>query len=120
MAECAFHQEARRRQANLDRQQEARKRFIARQSQNMSGALDPNLSGGNDAIMFSGADNFDTKREKSCHDTNAVPKNLLHELSTKKLANTQEQKSDSQKKRKQRKLDIERDQVYKILHPYEF
>ncbi|OWF52642.1 uncharacterized protein LOC110447519 isoform X1 [Mizuhopecten yessoensis] len=62
MAECAFHQEARRRQANLDRQQEARKRFIARQSQNMSGALDPNLSGGNDAIMFSGADNFDTKR----------------------------------------------------------
>ncbi|XP_021348953.1 uncharacterized protein LOC110447519 isoform X2 [Mizuhopecten yessoensis] len=65
MAECAFHQEARRRQANLDRQQEARKRFIARQSQNMSGALDPNLSGGNDAIMFSGADNFDTKRNKN-------------------------------------------------------
>ncbi|XP_060063417.1 uncharacterized protein LOC132543894 isoform X2 [Ylistrum balloti] len=120
MSECAFHQEARRRQANLEKKQEALKRLLAKQSQSSSCEQDATLTGSKTAIMFSGADNFDTKREKSFHDTNAVPNNFLHEFSTRKLANSQEQKSDSLKKRKQRKLNIERDQVYKILHPYEF
>ncbi|XP_033741162.1 uncharacterized protein LOC117327974 isoform X3 [Pecten maximus] len=120
MAESALHQEARRLQANLDKKQEALKRHLAQQSQKMCGELDYTKAGSKSATMFSGADNFDTKREKSVHNTNAAPNILVNEFSTRKLANAQEQKSDSLKKRKQRKLNIERDQVYKILHPYEF
>ncbi|XP_060063418.1 uncharacterized protein LOC132543894 isoform X3 [Ylistrum balloti] len=62
MSECAFHQEARRRQANLEKKQEALKRLLAKQSQSSSCEQDATLTGSKTAIMFSGADNFDTKR----------------------------------------------------------
>ncbi|XP_060063416.1 uncharacterized protein LOC132543894 isoform X1 [Ylistrum balloti] len=65
MSECAFHQEARRRQANLEKKQEALKRLLAKQSQSSSCEQDATLTGSKTAIMFSGADNFDTKRNKS-------------------------------------------------------
>ncbi|XP_069124323.1 uncharacterized protein [Argopecten irradians] len=116
MAECAYHMEARRLQAIHDRKQMALKRCMEQQSQNMSGEVQEKMAT-KSATMFSGADNFDTKREKSVNDTNAAPNN---EFSTRKLANAREQKTESVKKRTQRKLNIERDQVYKILHPYEF
>ncbi|XP_033741168.1 uncharacterized protein LOC117327974 isoform X4 [Pecten maximus] len=62
MAESALHQEARRLQANLDKKQEALKRHLAQQSQKMCGELDYTKAGSKSATMFSGADNFDTKR----------------------------------------------------------
>ncbi|XP_033741155.1 uncharacterized protein LOC117327974 isoform X2 [Pecten maximus] len=65
MAESALHQEARRLQANLDKKQEALKRHLAQQSQKMCGELDYTKAGSKSATMFSGADNFDTKRNKN-------------------------------------------------------
>ncbi|XP_069124322.1 uncharacterized protein [Argopecten irradians] len=61
MAECAYHMEARRLQAIHDRKQMALKRCMEQQSQNMSGEVQEKMAT-KSATMFSGADNFDTKR----------------------------------------------------------
>ncbi|XP_069124320.1 uncharacterized protein [Argopecten irradians] len=64
MAECAYHMEARRLQAIHDRKQMALKRCMEQQSQNMSGEVQEKMAT-KSATMFSGADNFDTKRNKN-------------------------------------------------------